>query len=151
MKKKRLLTFIFSLLMVFNIITVFSANVEATTKGQAVVKYAEQFIGVNYVWGGESPTGFDCSGFTKYVYGHFGVTLPHKASTQYKYGNSISKSNLEPGDLVFFGKTASGIYHVGIYIGGGKFIHAPKSGEKLKITDLRYMPDYYGAKRLNIK
>ncbi|UZW14261.1 C40 family peptidase [Clostridium pasteurianum] len=148
MKKKRVLTFVLSLLMVLGIV---SATVGATTKGQAVVSYAKKFIGVNYVYGGESPKGFDCSGFTKYVYNHFEVKLPHHAADQYKYGKSVSKSNLKAGDLVFFGKSASGIYHVGIYIGDGKFIHAPEPGEKVKITALKYMPDYYGARRLSIK
>lgn len=145
MKKKRVLTFMLSLLMVFGLV---SASVGAATKGQSVVSYAKKFIGVKYVYGGESPNGFDCSGFTKYVYAHFGVSLPHHAADQYKYGKSVSKSNLEPGDLVFFGKSASGIYHVGIYIGSGEFIHSPQPGEKVKITVLKYMPDYYGAKRI---
>jgi cell wall-associated NlpC family hydrolase len=148
MKKKRVLTFVFSLLMVFSIVSV---TVGATTKGQAVVSYAKKFIGVKYLYGGESPKGFDCSGFTKYVYGHFGISLPHHAADQYKYGKYVSKSNLEQGDLVFFGKSASGIYHVGIYVGNGNFIHSPEPGEKVKITALKYMPDYYGAKRLSIK
>ncbi|MFT8316348.1 MAG: NlpC/P60 family protein [Clostridium sp.] len=121
-------------------------------KAQAVVNYAETFKGIKYVWAGESPSsGFDCSGFTKYVYNHFGVKLPHNAAEQYKYGKAVNKNSLQPGDLVFFGKTAASIYHVGIYIGGGNFINAPKPGDKVKITALRYMPDYYGARRLTIK
>ncbi|MDF2505827.1 NlpC/P60 family protein [Clostridium sp.] len=127
------------------------SNKVSTTKGQAIISYAEKFKGVKYVWGGESPSGFDCSGFTEYVYNHFSVKLPHNAAEQYGYGKSVSKSSLQPGDLVFFGKTASSIYHVGIYIGNGNFINAPKPGDKVKITALRYMPDYYGAKRITIK
>lgn len=119
--------------------------------GQDVVNYAETLKGIKYVWGGESPSGFDCSGFTEYVYSHFGINLPHNAAEQYGYGESVSKDSLQPGDLVFFGKTAAGIYHVGIYIGGGNFINEPKPGDSVKITALIYMPDYYGAKRLVTK
>jgi cell wall-associated NlpC family hydrolase len=77
-----------------------------------------------------------------------GISLPHNAAEQYNYGKPVNKSSLQPGDLVFFGKTDESIYHVGIYIGKGNFINAPKEGESVKITALSYMPDYYGAKRL---
>ncbi|AJA46748.1 NlpC/P60 family protein [Clostridium pasteurianum DSM 525 = ATCC 6013] len=120
----------------------------SANKGQAVVNYAEKFKGIKYVWGGETPKGFDCSGYTKYVYNYFNIKLPHNAAQQYKYGKYVSKNSLKPGDLVFFGKTAGSIYHVGIYIGSGNYINEPKPGDKVKITVLRYMPDYYGAKRL---
>lgn len=151
MKRKSVWVFIFSLLFTFITITVVISNMEDKKKGQVIVSYAEKFKTVKYVWGGESPSGFDCSGFTKYVYGHFGVNLPHSAAEQYNYGKSVSKNSLKPGDLVFFGKTASSIYHVGIYMGKGNFIYAPKMGEHVRITALRYMPDYYGAKRLSIR
>lgn len=121
---------------------------KSPAKVQAVVNYAEKFKGIKYVWGGETPKGFDCSGYTKYVYNHFNVKLPHNAAQQYKYGKYVSKNSLKPGDLVFFGKTVGSIYHVGIYIGSGNYINAPKPGDKVKITALCYMPDYYGAKRL---
>lgn len=120
----------------------------SANKGQAVVNYAEKFKGTEYVWGGETPKGFDCYGYTKYVCNYFNIKLPHNAAQQYKYGKYVSKNSLKPGDLVFFGKTVGSIYQVGIYIGSGNYINAPKPGDKVKITALCYMPDYYGAKRL---
>ena len=151
MRKKKVGIFILVLLFMFITITIVVSNAKGVKNGQVVVNYAEKFKDVKYVWGGESPSGFDCSGFTKYVYSNFGISLPHNAAEQYKYGRSVNKSSLQPGDLVFFGKTADTIYHVGIYIGEDNFINAPKTGENVKITSLRYMPDYYGAKRLNIR
>jgi cell wall-associated NlpC family hydrolase len=91
-----------------------------------VVGIAMQYLGVPYKWGGASPsTGFDCSGFIMYVYGQIGVSLPHNAAAQYGYGTPVSRSQLQPGDLVFF----NGLGHNGIYIGGGSFIHSPHTGD----------------------
>ena len=111
-----------------------------------VVGYAMLFLGRPYVWGGASPSGFDCSGFTMYVYAHFGVSLPHNAAAQYGYGSPVSSSDLQPGDLVFF----DGLGHVGLYIGGGQFIHAPHTGDVVKISSLSgwYASTYVGARRL---
>jgi cell wall-associated NlpC family hydrolase len=111
-----------------------------------VVGFARQFLGKPYVWGGASPAGFDCSGFTMYVYAHFGVSLPHNAAAQYGYGSPVSQSDLQPGDLVFF----DGLGHVGLYIGGGSFIHAPHTGDVVKISSLSgwYAATYVGARRL---
>lgn len=94
--------------------------------GEQVVEYAKQFLGKPYVWGGNGPNSFDCSGFTKYVYSHFGYTLNRTASAQLKNGTSVARGELRPGDLVFFynGKVSTPVSHVGIYIGGGQFIHA---------------------------
>lgn len=95
--------------------------------GSDLVDYALSFCGVPYVYGGASPSGFDCSGFTMYVYSHFGYSLPHGATTQMDYGYAVSMSELSPGDLVFFFDPAyadSGASHVGIYIGGGQIVHA---------------------------
>ena len=86
-----------------------------------VVGIAMRYLGVPYVWGGASPSGFDCSGLVMYVYAQVGTSLPHNAAMQYGYGSPVSRAQLAPGDLVFF----SGLGHVGIYIGGGQFIHAP--------------------------
>ena len=97
-----------------------------------------------YVWGGSSPGGFDCSGFVAYVYAQMGVSLPHNAASQYGYGTPVAYSDLEPGDLVFF----SGLGHVGIYIGGGQFIHAPHTGDVVKISSLSEHGGYVGARRL---
>jgi peptidoglycan DL-endopeptidase CwlO len=113
-----------------------------------VVGIAMQYLGIPYRWGGSSPsTGFDCSGFVMYVYAQVGVSLPHNAAMQYGYGTPVSRSDLQPGDLVFF----DGLGHDGIYIGGGQFIHSPHTGDVVKISSLSdswYASTYVGARRL---
>jgi cell wall-associated NlpC family hydrolase len=112
-----------------------------------VVGIAMRYLGVPYVWGGASPSGFDCSGFVMYVFAQVGRSLPHNAAMQYSYGSPISRDQLAPGDLVFF----NGLGHVGIYIGGGQFIHSPHTGDVVKISSLNeswYASTYYGARRL---
>ena len=112
-----------------------------------VVGIAMQFLGVPYVWGGASPSGFDCSGFSMYVFAAMGVSLPHHAASQYNMGTPVSKDQLQAGDLVFF----NGLGHMGIYIGGGQFIHAPHSGDVVKISSLSdswYAATWVGARRL---
>ena len=103
------------------------------TSGGDVVDYALQFLGTPYVWAGSSPSGFDCSGFTRYVYQHFGISLPHSSSIQAGYGTAVSRADLQPGDLVFF---FSPIHHVGIYIGGGKMMDAAGTGKGVRIDYL---------------
>ena len=113
-----------------------------------VVGIAMQYLGIPYMWGGASPTsGFDCSGFVMYVYAQLGVSLPHHAASQYSSGVPVSYDQLAPGDLVFF----DGLGHVGIYIGGGQFIHSPHTGDVVKISSLSdswYAATYYGARRI---
>jgi cell wall-associated NlpC family hydrolase len=111
-----------------------------------VVGIAMQYLGTPYVYGGSSPSGFDCSGFVMYVYAQVGVSLPHNAAAQYGYGTPVDRSQLQPGDLVFF----NGLGHNGIYIGGGSFIHSPHTGDVVKISSLSgwYSSTWVGAKRL---
>ena len=112
-----------------------------------VVGIAMQYLGVPYAWGGASPSGFDCSGFVMYVFAQVGVSLPHNAAAQYGYGVPVSSDQLQPGDLVFF----DGLGHVGIYIGGGQFVHSPHSGDVVKISSLGdswYASTYVGARRI---
>jgi cell wall-associated NlpC family hydrolase len=118
------------------------------TRATQVVSIAMQYLGVPYVWGGSSPsTGFDCSGFIMYVYAQIGVGLPHHAASQYGYGVAVSSEDLQPADLVFF----DGLGHAGIYIGGGQFIHAPHTGDVVKISSLYeswYSSTFVGARRI---
>lgn len=108
-----------------------------SSKGEQIVAYAKQFLGRKYVYGGSGPNTFDCSGFTMYVYKHFGYSMGHSAVTQAGLGKYVSKSNLQPGDLVIFNDSANrSIGHVGIYVGGGKFIHASSGSGKIIISSL---------------
>lgn len=128
-----------------------TANTSGTT-GEEVVAYAKQFLGYKYVAGGASPSGFDCSGFTLYVYKHFGITINRTSSDQIKNGVAVDRSNLQLGDLVIFnGESNKTIGHVGIYVGGGSFIHAsnPKGGVKIdSLSSSYYNPRYVGARRV---
>jgi peptidoglycan DL-endopeptidase CwlO len=125
----------------------YSGDVPAARYSQ-VVSIALQYLGIPYVWGGSSPsTGFDCSGFIMYVYAQVGVYLPHHAASQFNYGTPVSREQLEAGDLVFF----NGLGHAGIYIGGGQFVHAPHTGDVVKISSLYdswYAATWVGGRRL---
>jgi len=115
--------------------------------GKRIVEYAKHFRGVRYVYGGSSPrSGFDCSGFVRYVYAHFGVPLAHSSYAQFDRGRRVARASLRPGDLVFF----DGLGHVGIYVGDGHFIHAPHSGTRVRIETLAgwYSSRFVGARRL---
>jgi len=106
--------------------------------------------GVPYVWGGETPGGgFDCSGLTQWAYRQAGVNIPRSAAAQYGIGQLVSRDALRPGDLIFFGRTASGIYHVAMYVGNGMVVHAPTEGENVKVVPLSQAGGgYFGAKRV---
>lgn len=130
-----------------------TSSAPVSGEGESVVEFAKQYLGYKYVAGGASPsTGFDCSGFTSYVYKNFGVSLNRTSKDQVKNGVAVSRSELEPGDLVLFkGKTGSAIGHVGIYIGGGKFIHAstPSTGVIISgLSESYYNTRYVSARRV---
>ncbi|HEY8804992.1 MAG TPA: C40 family peptidase, partial [Clostridium sp.] len=116
----------------------------ATVSSNSVLAYASNFLGIPYVWGGTSPSGFDCSGFTQYVFAHFGINLPRVSEDQQNVGTLISRSNLQPGDLVFFGTPA---HHVGIYVGNGNMINAPHTGAVIRIQTLN--SDFTYGRRVN--
>jgi len=122
-----------------------SSPVAVPSRGN-VVSIAMQYLGVPYVWGGASPSGFDCSGFTMYVYAQIGVSLPHYTGAQYAMGVAVPRDQLQPGDLVFF----DGLGHEGMYIGNNQFIHAPHTGDVVKISSITgwYASTYVGARRV---
>lgn len=131
-------------------------TVSLNGSGDEIVAYAKEFLGAPYAYGGATPGGFDCSGFTQFVAAHFGGILPHSSSGQYYYGINVEREDLQPGDLVFFESPDDPmtIGHVGIYVGGGQFIHAPQANDPVKITNLSnvyFDPRFYGAVRLNTR
>ena len=127
-----------------------TTSVPSSSNGSAIVATAKKYLGYKYVYGGSSPsTGFDCSGFTSYVFKQHGITLNRTSAGQYSNGVAVSRSNLQPGDLVMFGK--SSITHVAIYIGGGQIIHASTPSTGVRIDSLStgyYNNNYYGARRV---
>jgi cell wall-associated NlpC family hydrolase len=114
--------------------------------GRRVVTYARHFLGIRYSWGGTSPqTGFDCSGLVRFVYGHFGISLPHSSFGDLVLGHRVSRRRLRPGDLVFFADAS----HVGIYAGHGSFIDAPHTGADVRVSTMAsYGYSYYTARRV---
>lgn len=123
-----------------------------TSVASQLVSYAESYMGTPYVWGGTSPSGFDCSGFTKYCYQAFGVNLNRTAAQQLSNGSKVASGDLAIGDLVFFGNTYSSseaATHVGIYVGNNQFIHAASGGVKVtSLSDSYYASRYVGARRI---
>jgi cell wall-associated NlpC family hydrolase len=118
------------------------------TLGARAARYARRMLGVPYRYGGDSPSsGFDCSGLVRYVFGHFGLSLPHSSYADFGVGRHVARAALRPGDLVFF----DGLGHVGMYVGAGSFIHAPHSGTTVRISSLSdpwYSSRYVGARRV---
>jgi cell wall-associated NlpC family hydrolase len=124
-----------------------SRRERASVREGRVVEYARRLLGVRYVYGGTSPrSGFDCSGFTRFVFAHFGISLPHYSAGQFELGRRVDRRALRPGDLLFF----DGLGHVGIYVGHGRFIHAPHSGTSVSVDPLGgwYASRFTGARRL---
>ena len=125
-----------------------ASNSTSSSRGSEVLAYAMKFVGYPYVYGGSSPSGFDCSGFTSYVYKHFGVSLSRTAAGQYSNGTVVSRANLQVGDLVMFG---SPINHVGIYAGGGRIVHAANPSRGVTTDTINsgyYNTHYVGARRI---
>lgn len=133
-------------------------KVSSSRSGDAAavaIAYARTKIGIPYLWGGEGTAAqggrFDCSGLTQAAYAKAGIRIPRVANDQYRTTNNHpSWGELKPGDLVFFGQRGNwrSIHHVGIYIGDGKMLHAPRTGTKIRINDVHYMSDYFGATRV---
>ena len=125
------------------------SNSGSVTKGEEIVSFAKQFIGLAYVSGGSTPAGFDCSGFTQYVYKQFGYSINRTATDQRKDGVGVNRDQLQAGDLVCF-QSEHGA-HVGIYIGDGQFIHSPHTGDSIKISNIDsdwYRNHYVCARRI---
>ena len=135
-----------------NATTVNTSNITTTTNtgsasASAIISYAQSFIGVPYVWGGSTPSGFDCSGLVQYVYAHYGVNLPRVTTAQENAGTVIPVSAAQPGDLYFWGAKGSS-YHVAIATGGGSFIHAPEPGESVKVGSTQYFQPSFAVRVL---
>jgi peptidoglycan DL-endopeptidase CwlO len=123
----------------------FAAPARSAQVGERAARYARRLLGVRYRYGGDSPrAGFDCSGLVRFVYGRLGITLPHSSYAQFRLGRGVSRPALRPGDLVFFDHAG----HVGLYIGGGRFIHAPHTGARVSIDTITHHGRYDGARRL---
>lgn len=120
--------------------------------GERVVQVAKQYLGTPYSYGGSSPSGFDCSGFTSYVYRQLGYSINRVANDQLSNGIPVSKNELQPGDLLLFKRSGSSqVHHVGIYAGNGMMIHAPQTGDVVKYTSITtgyYNEVYYAARRI---
>lgn len=134
-------------------INIFETMDDSANPGANIVKHAKTFLGTPYASGGNSPRGFDCSGYVQHVMRNFGVEMPRTSTDQYSIGVRVAKSELMPGDLVYFKYSASSYWlnHVGIYVGDGNFIHSPVPGQSVKISPLNtgcFSYYYYGATRV---
>lgn len=139
-----------SLLDPFDSDFIFTKTGPVSKSIQDIIKEAENYRGVPYVFGGNTPKGFDCSGYVRYVFAKKGISLPRSADEQYTVGTKVAKKNLQPGDLVFFETYEKGVSHSGIYIGNGKFISATSS-RGVAVADLAggyWGERYIGAKRV---
>ncbi|MDD2540754.1 MAG: NlpC/P60 family protein [Desulfuromonadaceae bacterium] len=122
-----------------------------TDMGTIAARTAERFVGIPYRWGGNNVVdGMDCSGFVRAVYNLCGLSIPRTSRDQFKSGDSVAKDDLQDGDLVFFGSSVDNINHVGIYVGGGKFVHAPRQGEEIRVAAINesyFEKRFVGARR----
>lgn len=126
-----------------------NASVSNAVEGVLIAQYAANFLGVPYSWGGTSPSGFDCSGFVRYVFAHFGISLERTSFDQSQEGESVSESDLQAGDLLFFASDGEGASHVGIYVGNGEFINAQDSGVRYSyLSESYWAGSYVGARRI---
>ncbi len=147
--KKRVIQVLVAVLILSIALPLMTTKASAAS-GNEIVNTAKSLLGTRYVYGGTTPSGFDCSGFTSYVYKKAGITLPRVSASQFGVGTSVSQSNLQEGDLVFYNNLGKGPTHVGIYIGNGKFISAESEGIAISnINDKYYWGKYYiGARRI---
>lgn len=125
---------------------------EAQPTGKQLVETGRAFLGLKYLWAGTSAYGFDCSGFTGAIYGYYGIRLPRDASDQFRAGKSVAKTDLQPGDLLFYARNngKGSVHHVAMYIGDGKMIHSPKAGRTVEIIPMStsgYANEFAGARR----
>ncbi len=124
---------------------------ESRDMGEIAARTAERFVGIPYRWGGDNVVeGMDCSGFVRAVYNLCGLSIPRTSRDQFKAGDVVTKADLKDGDLVFFGSSANAINHVGIYVGGGRFVHAPRRGEEIRVTAVNenyFEKRFVGARR----
>ena len=152
--EKRVIQILMAVFLISTIPFISTNKVSAATSNE-IATYAENLYGTPYKFGGTTTSGFDCSGYIRYVFNNFNISLPRTSEDQFRVGTTISKDNLQPGDLVFFANTyKKGISHTGIYLGNNEFISAKSRGvlkANLK-TDPYWAPKYAGAKRLsNVK